>query len=313
MSELYIGIDISKSKLDVAFSQGHKPAVFSHTPEGLASLAPHLKALEPKLVVCEATGGYERELVEALEEAEIPVTVINPRQVRYFAKALGVLAKTDGLDAKVLAEFAEKLRPEPRLKVGTSETELKELMVRRDQLAKMIQDEKNRLGRARGISRLSIENIIHHLKEELKEIESITNSHISGDDQLSEKADLLRSVPGVGPIGAAALLAFLPELGLLSRQQVAALVGVAPLNHDSGNHQGRRAVWGGRRRMRTILYMLAVASLRVNPVIKEFYLRLKERGKKPKQALIACMRKLLVALNSMIKNNRTWHLKSFDS
>lgn len=310
MSDLYVGLDISKLELEVAFNHSHKNEVHLRTPEGLAALALRLQTLTPALVVCEATGGYEKNVAETLEEAGLLVAVVNPRTVRDFARALGILAKTDRLDAKVLARYGQCLQPDPRQKISEAESELKELMVRRDQLLQMIQEEKNRLSRSSMKIRSSIEQVIEHLRKQLKEIELRINHHINKNSMLSDKAEVLRSAPGLGPIGVSALLAFLPELGTLSRQEVAALAGVAPLNRDSGSFQGRRVIWGGRQRLRKILYMVAIASLRVNPVIKEYYLRLKERGKKPKQALVACMRKLLVIFNSMVKNNRPWLLKN---
>ena len=256
--------------------------------------------------VLEATGGYERLAVAAMAAAGLRVALVNPRQVRDFAKALGKLAKTDVLDAQVLALFAERMRPPATAVVSEEAVVFSDLLERRRQLVEMTVAEKNRLQLARGAVKLDIEAHLHWLKERLKDVDTSLEQAISESRSLQPKFELLASIPGVGRVTAATLLASLPELGTLDRRKIAALVGVAPLNRDSGQHQGQRRVWGGRAKVRSVLYMAALAARRFNPVIRDFAARLKAQGKPPKVVLVACMRKLLVIANALLRDSAPW-------
>jgi transposase len=258
------------------------------------------------LVVLEATGGLEIPLTGVLAAAGVPVAVVNPRQVRDFAKAAGKLAKTDALDAQVLAHFAEVMRPEPRPLPDAQTQTLAAILARRRQLVEMLTAEKNRLGSARPPVRKSLRTHIAWLERELAHTDSDLAHAIRESPVWREKDELLRSTPGVGPVLTTTLLADLPELGALTSKQITALVGVAPLNHDSGTWRGKRAVWGGRAQVRAVLYMGALVAARFNPVIRAFYQRLCAAGKAKKVALTACMRKLLTILNAMMKHRTAW-------
>jgi len=258
------------------------------------------------LIVLEATGGIERQLVRALVSAELPVVVVNPRQVRDFAKASGQLAKTDAIDAMVLARFAEAIRPTVRPLPDESLLELRALIARRRQLTEMIVAERNRLTAASKSVRKRINTHIRWLEAELGRADKDLDQSIRQSPIWKENEDLLRSVPGIGPVISRTLLAELPELGQLNRKQIAALVGIAPLNRDSGTLRGRRTIWGGRATVRAALYMAALVASRRNAVIRDFYKRLRNTGKAPKVALVACMRKLLTILNAMIKHRTCW-------
>ena len=265
-----------------------------------------LKALDPAMVVLEPTGGLELPAVAALAAASLPVAVVNPRQVRDFAKATGTLAKTDALDAASLAHFADAVRPVVRPMKDAETQVLSSLVARRHQFIAILVSEKNRLGSAISAVRPRIEAHIAWLKQELSDIDEELRQTLRSSPVWREKDDILRSVPGVGEQLFLALLAQLPELGTLNRRQVAALVGVAPFNRDSGAMRGKRTVWGGRARVRAVLYMGTLAASRFNPVIRDFYQRLLAAGKPKKVALTACMRKLLVILNSMLKQHSPW-------
>lgn len=303
MTKRFVGIDVAKASLTVAVRPALSSFVFPNTPGGRKNLAATLRKLSPALVVLEATGGWEREVVETLEEAGLPVRVVNPRQVRDFAKAVGKLAKTDRIDAAILAWFAEATQPEPRPLPDEETHKLADLLARRKQLQDMLTAEKNRLRRAPSHLRPDIEEHIKWLEEKLQELEGKIEEKIA---VFAEKRRILMSVPGVGPVTSAVLLGCLPELGKLSGKEIAALAGVAPFNRDSGEHRGRRAVWGGRKEVRAALYMAAVTAVRCNPVLRGFYQRLLAAGKPVKVALVACMRKLLVILNAMVKRGTTW-------
>jgi len=307
MGELFVGVDVSKSRLDLAWSTGAKRQV-SNDEIGIAALVNELKVKLPALVVLEATGGYQAALVGALVVAKIPVAVVNPRQVRDFAKALGKLAKTDAIDAAVLARFAEVVRPEPRAPVDEETLALEALLTRRRQLVEMITAESNRLKQSATTVRPSIKAHINRLRRQLADINRDLDGAVRSSPVWREKEDLLRSVPGVGRVLATTLLCELPELGRLNRKQAAALVGVAPLNRDSGTMRGRRKVWGGRASVRAALYMATLAATKYNPVIRSFYERLCRAGKIKKVALVACMRKLLTILNAMMRERRRWLL-----
>jgi transposase len=265
-----------------------------------------LATLHPALIVLEATGGMEIPLTSALATAGLPVVVVNPRQVRDFARASGLLAKTDALDAQVLAQFAEVMRPQPRLLPDPEARALAALLTRRRQLVEMLTAEKNRLLSASSSIRKSLRAHITWLERELQRTDTDLTTAIQQSPVWREKDELLRSVPGVGPVLTSTLLANLPELGTLTNKQIAALVGVAPLNRDSGTLRGRRTVWGGRAQVRAVLYMSAIVAARFNPVIRSFYQRLQRAGKAKKVALTACMRKLLTILNAMLKNRTSW-------
>lgn len=305
--ETYIGIDVAKSSLEVAIHNQAQPFSFPNHEKGIQKVVDQIKKLSPSLVVLEATGGFELMLVAALSLAKLPLVVVNPRQVRDFARATGQLAKTDAIDAKVLAHFAAAVKPALRQLQDEDLVILKDLVARRQQLIEMLTAERNRLGMAR--NRTVRENIQAHIEWLQKELDGTDISlrhQIEASPVWREKDNLLQTVPGVGDATSATLLANLPELGRLNRRQIAALVGVAPYNRDSGLLRGKRAVWGGRARVRAALYMAAMAGIRWNPVIKSFYDRLCAAGKAKKVALTACMRKLLTILNAMIKNNTVW-------
>jgi len=303
---VFVGIDVSKDRLDVALRpSGDRWAVANEEP-GLATLVERVRGLSPTLIVLEATGGLEAPLTGALAAAGLPVVVVNPRQVRDFAKATGKLAKTDALDASILAQFAEVIRPALRPLPDAATQTLSALLARRRQLIEMLTAEKNRLGPAPPPVRKGIRAHIAWLARQLARTDDDLAQAIRESPVWREKDDLLQSTPGVGPVLATTLLAGLPELGTLSRQQVAALVGVAPLNRDSGTLRGRRRVWGGRAQVRTALYMAALTATRYNPVIRAFYARLCAAGKAKKVALTACMRKLLTILNAMLKHRTPW-------
>lgn len=268
-----------------------------------------LAELAPTLVVLEATGGLETFLVGELAGAQLPVVVVNPRQVRDFAKAVGKLAKTDALDAQVLAHFGEATKPDLRPLPDDSTRELQALLARRSQVVEMVTAEKNRCRTATQRLQPQIQEHIRYMEKQLKELEQGLSELLSSSPVWRTKEKLLGSVPGVGPVLTVTLLAGLPELGLLNRREIAALVGVAPFNRDSGTLRGKRTVWGGRSSVRATLYMATLAATRYNSVMRAFYQRLLEAGKPKKVALTACMRKLLTILNAMLKHNRSWNSK----
>ena len=305
MGTAYVGIDVSQEKLDVATAQ--ESWTEAYTPVGLDALAERLAALRPVLVVLEATGGIEAAVAAGLASAGLPVSVVNPRQVRDFARATGRLAKTDRIDARVLALFAERVRPEVRPLKDEEVRLLQALTARRRQLIEMLTAERNRLSRANPAVRGGLEKHVRFLMEELHEAERDIREHVRSSPLWREKDDLLRSVPGVGPVLSATLLSELPELGRLNGKEIAALVGVAPFNCDSGTLSGRRVIWGGRRQVRGVLYMAALPAVRSNPAVRAFYAELVGRGKAKKVALVACMRKLLVMLNGIIKKAAPWN------
>ena len=308
MSEgsLYVGIDVAKERLDLASRPSGSFWHSSNDEGGITEVVSRLKELSPALVVLEATGGLELPLVDALAAAGLPVVVVNPRQVRDFARATGKLAKTDRLDAQVLAHFAEGVRPKPRPLPDIKAQLLGALLARRRQLVGMLIAERNRLSSALPRVRPGIQEHISWLETRLTALDGELGQTLQGSPLWREKEDLLQGVPGVGPILSLTLLAELPELGTLDRRQIAALVGVAPLNRDSGTSRGKRAVWGGRATVRAALYMAALVASRFNPIIKAFYQRLLSKGKPKKVALTACMRKLLTFLNAMLKHRTTW-------
>ncbi len=304
--DVYTGIDVSKGRLDVAVRPAGERWGVPNDPEGIDDLVARLGGLRPSLIVLEASGGYERPVVAALAAAGLPVAVVNPRQARDFARATGKLAKTDELDARALAHFAEAVKPEVRPVPDEQAREFAAIIARRRQVVGMLVAEGNRLETAVSPVRERIEAHIAFLRAELDELDSDLDKAIRESPVWREKDVLLRTVPGVGPRVSATLLADLPELGSIDSKKLAALVGVAPLNRDSGVFRGRRRVWGGRAAVRQMLYMAAVTAARCNPVFREFYGRLLAAGKPKKVALTACMRKLLAVLNSMLRHRTRW-------
>ena len=299
-----MGIDVAKARVDVAIRPSCDAWSADYDERGISELVSCLLTAEPAAVLLEATGGLEVPLVSALAASSLPVVLVNPRQVRDFAKATGRLAKTDALDAQVLAHFAEAVRPPVRPLRDEETRDLDSLTTRRNQLITMLVAEKNRLRRASHPVRPGIRSHISWLEQELSELDKDLRKTLRRSPVWREKDDLLRSVPGVGEQLSLSLLAYLPELGTLNRKQIAALVGVAPFNRDSGPHRGKRNVWGGRTRVRAALYMAALVASRYNPVLRAFYQRLLAAGKPKKLALTACMRKLLTILNAMVKTGR---------
>jgi transposase len=311
-SSVVVGIDVAKAHVDVSVLGAHLDAQrFDNQAEAHSALAAALKPLEVALVVMEATGGYETELACALQAAGLPVAVVNPRQARDFSKSMGRLAKTDAVDARALAELAAVLVGRDDLArflrplANEQQQWLAALVTRRRQLLTMLGSERQRLQITPKGLHPSIEAIIAAIKAQLDDIEAHMVAHVR--EHFSELDRLLQSASGIGPVASATLIAQLPELGCLGRRQIAALVGVAPMANDSGSSKGRRRIQGGRFEIRRVLYMAALTASRRNPVIRVFYQRLIAAGKLPKVALVACMRKLLTALNAMVRNNQTWN------
>lgn len=303
----YVGVDVSKERLDVAFRPTGKSCWFPNDLGGIDGLVRRLLEERPTLVVLEASGGYERLAATALAARGLAVAVVNPRQARDFAKATGRLAKTDALDAQSLARFAEAVRPEPRVLPDEETLLLSEILDRRRQLIVMLVAENNRLcAIASEQVRRRIRTHVQWLEKEISYTDGELEEAIERSPTWRENEALLRSVPGVGPVLARTLLAELPELGVLSHKRLSALVGVAPLNFDSGALRGRRMVWGGRARVRSTLYMASLSAIRHNPIIRAFYKRLVAAGKPKKVALIACARKLLSILNAVMRDRVRW-------
>jgi transposase len=306
VTDTFIGIDVSKAQLDVFVRPMASRESVANEEAEIKSWIERVRELNPALIVLEATGGVERAVTRALASAELPVVVVNPRQVRDFAKATGQLAKTDTIDAEVLARFGEAVRPALRPLPDEVTLELRALIARRRQITEMIVAETNRLrGAAKAVSK-RIKAHLHWLEAELKRADKDLDQSIRQSPIWRENEDLLRSLPGIGPVISRTLLAELPELGKLNRKQISALVGIAPLNRDSGTMRGRRTIWGGRATVRASLYMAALVASKRNAVIRTFYRRLRNAGKAPKVALVACMRKLLTILNAMVKHKTRW-------
>lgn len=309
MEETFVGIDISKDRLDVHVQPEDEAFAVARDGEGLDQLVTLLQARAPRLIVMEATGGYEVTVAAALAAAQLPLAVVNPRQVRDFARASGRLAKTDALDAAVLAHFAEAIRPEPRPIPSQEAQALGELVARRRQLIEMMVAERNRrrlLTQRRLIT--GVDRVLAQLQKELSALEADLDHTIRGTPAWREQEDLLTSVPGVGTATARTLIGELPELGTLDHKKIAALAGLAPFNADSGKKTGERHIAGGRATVRAALYMAALVAARHNPILKALYDRLRCAGKPPKLALTACMRKLLVILNAILRDRTPWRL-----
>jgi transposase len=304
--QLFVGIDVAKAQLDIALRPTGERWEVTNDEAGIASLVAHLQAVVPTLIVLEATGGYQRAVVAALAAAGLPIVVVNPRQARDFAKATGQLAKTDRLDARALAHFADAVRPAPRPLPDAQTEELRAMLARRRQLIAMRTAEQNRLSGVSQRLRADIQAHITWLDTRLASLDEDLDATLRASPIWREREALLRSVPGIGPVCTRTLLLDLPELGPLSRQRIAALVGVAPFHRDSGTLRGTRTVWGGRTHVRAPLYMSTLVAVRYNPILKGFYEHLRARGKAAKVALTACMRKLLTILTAMVKHQTPW-------
>lgn len=306
----YVGIDVSKDRLDVAVLGERQERQVDNTSQGIAQLVEWMQELQPELIVVEATGGYQRAVVEALFRVGLAVAVVNPVRVRQFARACGLLAKTDKLDAQVLAVFGQRMQP--KLYTGKSEAEkhLGALLVRRRQLEEMLKAEQNRLRTISPSLRSSVERIIAMLKEEKKRLDEQIQQFLQEQQAWQEQTQILGSAPGVGMVTTATLLAELPELGKMDRKKIAALVGVAPMNYDSGKKRGYRKTKGGRTEVRSVLYMSTLVATRYNPVIRNQYQQLLKRGKEKKVALTACMRKFLTILNAMLRDKQPFRCAS---
>jgi transposase len=306
MERNYVGIDVSKERLDVAVTPSRKKWQYPNDEAGIDKLTARLKKLSPALIVLEPTGGLEAPVAAALSADSLPVAIVNARQVRDYARATGKLAKTDNLDALVMAEFASAVKPEVRSLPDEESQAIKATVSRRRQLMEMLTAEKNRLAIAGKHLKPSILGHIEWLKKEIEGLDRDLRHQIESSPLWREKDNLLQSIPGVGKVLSATLLGELRELGELNRKQIAALVGVAPFNRDSGMMRGRRTIWGGRAKIRGVLYMAALVATRFNPVIRCFYQRLLARGKAKKVALVACMRRLLTIMNAILKHKRAW-------
>jgi transposase len=309
MSGGFVGVDVSKDQLDVAFRPAGRHLQVGNDPRGIARLVRMIERSQPQLVVLEASGGYEAFLFERLSAKQIRVALLNPRHVRQFARASGRLAKTDAIDAEVLAHFAEVMKPEPRPLADPETRKLRILVARRSQLVQMMTAELHRQSHSLSSLREGFVATIRCFKKQIASIDKQLAALIQQTASLGNNAELLRTAPGIGAVASATLLARLPELGTLDRKKIAALVGVAPFNRDSGKLKGKRAIWGGRSDVRAVLYMSALVAIRLNLLLRDFYQRLRQAGKTPKAALTACMRKLIVTLNAMLRQEMPWRLQ----
>jgi transposase len=307
MTKQVIGIDVGKEKLDVGVNGEKRVREWANDQGGRAELSDWVEEQEPQLVVVEASGGYEAAIVSELVSRRVAVALVNPTRVRAFARAEGLLAKTDKLDARLIARFGAIMQPDPTARREREQVELNQWVTRRRQLVLMVTAEKNRLQTTPKAIQADIVRHIDWMQAEIKSLEARINQAIADNPTWRETARRIETVPGMGAIIASTLVADLPELGHLNRQQIAALVGVAPFNHDSGKHRGNRRIFGGRTSVRSVLYMGTLSAIRHNPVIKSFYQRLLAKGKVKKVALTACLRKLLVILNTMVKSGQDWN------
>lgn len=302
----FVGIDVSKRTLDVAFGLEDAVRQFGNDADGIANLVGKLQAVSPELVVIESTGGLEQPALLALDQAGIAVALVNPRRVRHFAQSIGLLAKTDKLDARLLARFARDAKPARTILPSAKDRQLSALAKRRKQVLDMLTAEKNRQGTASPEMQTLLQEHIDWLQEHLKKVEKEIDAFNQKDAERSRKQAIMRSFKGIGPVNATTLSADLPELGRLDRKKIAALTGVAPFNDDSGHRKGKRRIKGGRETVRQTLYMAAVCAARCNPVIRAFYQSLLKRGKEKKVALVACMHKMLTILNAMVRDGQVW-------
>jgi transposase len=308
--DAFVGIDIAKNTYEVAFGVGGDVVSFPYDAKGFQQLHSRLRDLGRCLIVVEASGGLQRRLVAELLDEGFAVAVVNPRQVRDFAKGHGLLAKTDALDAAILARFARDVQPRTVSKASENQAELVQMLTRRRQLLELQTMESNRLPMATSkLTRRSVQRLLKLLEQQIEQLARAIAELIQSDGDYRNQDQILQSVPGLGPVTASTLLGELPELGKLNRQEISALVGVAPFNRDTGIMKGRRSIWGGRSTVRAVLYMAALAACRCNPVIRRFADRLTQHGKPFKVVLTACMRKLLVILNTLVRNQTPWQLK----
>jgi transposase len=305
-TKVFVGVDVCKDSLDVAIGLGKDIITFANDQKGVDALLKKLSGIDAELTVFESTGGYELLAASSLAESGLPVVIINPRQVRDFAKSAGILAKTDAIDARVIARFAEAVKPDVRPLKDRETSELTALVTRRRQIIQMTVAENNRLKLANKRNRKDIKDHIRWLEKRLDKIRSDIGKMIQSSPIWRSKNDILQSVPGIGPVTSASLICELPELGVLSPKKIAMLAGLAPLNCDSGRFKGRRRIWGGRASVRSGLYMATMAAIRCNPAIKGFYQRLTAAGKCHKVAATACMRKLLIIANAMLRDQELW-------
>lgn len=303
----FVGIDVAKDSMEVTVHESNEHWNFPNDKSGLAKLITKMKKLSPQLIVLEATGGYESTIAIELQSKGFPVAVVNPRQIRDFARSVGILAKTDILDAKVIAQFAAKIQPTPRILPTKAAKKLGAILIRRKQIITMLTAEKNRLQQADSVVRKRVKNHVTWLEKELNDVNKELGQMVQEDPEWKAKDEIIQSVPGVGPNLSITILSDFPELGILNRKQIAALAGIAPFNRDSGKMRGKRSIWGGRDIVRTATYMAAFVAIRFNPLLKSFFDRLINAGKPRKVALVACMRKLLCILNAMLKNRTTWN------
>ena len=307
--EISVGIDVGKRELDFFIRPANEAFTVDNSTAGVRTAIRRLKALKPARVVIEATGRLERSFFYTAHQAGLPVAVINPKQIRCFAQALGQIAKTDRLDAGIVARFGETVKPEPSEPPSKTAREISDLLARRSQLLAMSTQEKNRLSILPQCLHSSLKRHLKYIQAEIGRIEARLDRFIAKSPDFQQRLDLLMSVNGVGKVLAFTLLSELPELGQLNRKEIAALVGVAPMNRDSGSYSGKRHIRGGRARVRTVLFMAIMSAVQSNPSIKAKYQQLKAAGKPPKVALVACMRKLLTILNAMVKNGEHWNPK----
>jgi len=306
-ADRFVGIDVSKDRVDVHVRPDAMAFACTTGPDGLAELVNRLTPLQPHVIAMEASGGYEGAVAAALAEAGLPVAIVNPRQVRKFAGAIGRLAKTDAIDAGVIAHFADAIRPTPKPMPDALMLRLRELLARRRQLVIMINAEKQRLGKAADkLTQRSFKTILRSLEAERARIDRAIDTLIEGSPLFHAKQDLLKSVPGIGDVVARTLIVELPELGSVDRHQIAALAGVAPMNRDSGRYRGKRRIQGGRVEVRAPLYMACLVAIRHNPPLRSFYRRLRDAGKPARLAIVAVMRKLLTTLNAIVRDNKAW-------
>jgi transposase len=311
--QTYVGIDVSQATLDVAVVPTDECWQAPNDEPGIAQLVQRITALAPERVVLEATGGYELAALAALGSAGVPVVAVNPRQVRDFARSMGQLAKTDALDASILAEFAARIQPKLRPLPDAQSRELSGLLARRRQLIEMRTAESNRLAMAVEAVRADIREHLRYLDKRIRDLDHELHDRLRKSPLWREQEDLLRGIPGVGPILTTTLLADVPELGTVTHKQVTALVGLAPLNRDSGRWRGKRSIWGGRGHVRAVLYMATLTAVRVNPVLAVTYQRLLSAGKPHKVALVACMHQLLRICNAVLRHRTPWRYQPLDN
>lgn len=305
--EVFVGIDVCKPRLDVVILPSAEVLSFENTPKGIKQFVKYIRKQQPTLITCESTGGLEQPVFLACSEANLPIAVVNPRQVKSFAEAMGKTAKTDEIDALTLAEFADRIRPPISIPASQQERTLESITTRRRQLLEMLTMERNRLGSTTDkAARVSIQSVIDFLERQIKDVDGQMQNLVRSNTEFKALDALLQSVPGVGKVVSATLISSLPELGSVCSSSLSALVGVAPMNHDSGGYRGLRFIRGGRGNVRAMLYMAAQTAVRYNPAIKIVYERLVAAGKAKKVALVACMRKLLAVLHIIVRDRTPW-------